>query len=128
MATGETQLPSSLDTAPGQRGDRRSNVSPPPSQSKRDKKRQLLTERLATLNEKFTRDRDLMYREQLQRIQIDASLVMRVDPYREKPLDFLGASRKDRADAANEKFDKEGHTGRSLLEMAGPMYHEWLDD
>src|SRR5690348_4673093 len=85
MATNE----SAPIEAQAHRLDRRANGSPPPaqSQSKRDKRRQMLTERLATLSEKIGNNRDLTFREQLQKIQIDISLVMRVDPYADRPLD-----------------------------------------
>ncbi len=125
MATSDPQLPSSLDAA-APKGDRRGNASPPPAQSKRDKKRQLLAERLISLSEKFTRDRDLAYREQLQKIQIDTSLVMRVDPYADRPLDFLASTRKEREHVLSQDGDQDGRgAGRSLLEMAGPTFHDW---
>ncbi|EPE07422.1 deacetylase complex subunit [Ophiostoma piceae UAMH 11346] len=99
------------------------------SQSKRDKKRQLLTDRLAALSEKFGRDRDMTYREQLQKIQIDTNLVMRLDPYTDRPLDFLGQDRASRERELNRDPDPEGRGGgRGVLEMAGPTFQQWIQE
>lgn len=112
-----------------QRIDRRANTSPGPSQSKRDKKRQLLTDRFITLSEKFSRDRDMTYREQLQKIQIDTNLVMRLDPYTDRPLDFLGPDRHSRDREFNRDPDPDGRGGgRGLLEMAGPTFQQWIQE
>ncbi len=126
MATSEPRLPSPPEAASQQRTDRRANASPAPAQSKRDKKRQLLTERLATLSEKFNRDRDLTYREQLQKIQIDTNLVMRVEPYVERPLDFIAQQRMQVGNAEADHDARSG--GRSLLEMAGPTFQQWVQE
>lgn len=103
---------------------------PPPAQSKRDKRRQLLADRISTLSEQFARDRDLSYREKLQTIQIDTNLIMKVDPYADRPLDFLAPTRREREQAVGlDAADQDGQGGqggtRSLLEMAGPTFHEW---
>ncbi|CAK7197704.1 hypothetical protein SEUCBS139899_000352 [Sporothrix eucalyptigena] len=112
-----------------QRVARATSPGPTQSQSKRDKKRQLLTDRLAALSEKFNRDRDLTYREQLQKIQIDTNLVMRLDPYADRPLDFLGQDRNSRERDYNRDPDPEGRGGgRGLLEMAGPTFQQWIQE
>jgi len=105
-------------------------VEPAPAvPSKRDKKRHLLAERLAALTEKFNRDRDVTYREQLHQIQLDTNLVMKVDPYNDRPLDFIEPTRRDRERALNPDADRESQTGgRSVLEMAGPTFHQWHQD
>jgi len=125
MATGDPQLPSSLE-GPPRGGDRRANAATPPAQSKRDKKRALLVDRLVALNDKFTRDRDFQYREQLQKIQVDTNLAMKVDPYADRPLDFIASTRKEREQVLLQEPDPENRTsGRSLIEMAGSTFHEW---
>ncbi|KAK1761476.1 Sds3-like-domain-containing protein [Echria macrotheca] len=124
MATNE----SALVEAQAHRLDRRTNGSPPPaqSQSKRDKRRQMLTERLATLSEKIGNNRDLAFREQLQKIQIDISLVMRVDPYADRPLDnFEEDQQKLRQLELN--GDDNPSRQKSLLEMAGPKFSQWME-
>ncbi|KAK1836230.1 Sds3-like-domain-containing protein [Podospora conica] len=110
------------------RPDRRANGSPLPaqSQSKRDKRRQMLADRLATLSERMTKDRDQAFREQLQKIQIDTSLVMRVDPYVDRPMDNF---EEDQRKLQQANGDPDGHLGgpRSLLEMAGPKFPQWME-
>ncbi|EGO56408.1 hypothetical protein NEUTE1DRAFT_64926 [Neurospora tetrasperma FGSC 2508] len=115
--------------APSGRPDRRSNASPPPgqsqSQSKRDKRRQMLAERIATLSDKWSKDRDQAFREQLQKIQIDTSLVMRVDPYVDRPLDSFEEDQR-RLNQLN-GADSDGGP-RSLLDMAGPKFAKWMEN
>ncbi|CAK7267830.1 hypothetical protein SEPCBS57363_002789 [Sporothrix epigloea] len=130
MATADVHPHVGLGNDADQRIDRRA-TSPglTQSQSKRDKKRQLLTDRLAALSEKFNRDRDMTYREQLQKIQIDTNLVMRLDPYADRPLDFLGHDRNTRERDYNRDPDPEGRGGgRGLLEMAGPTFQQWIQE
>lgn len=55
--------------------------------SKRDKRRNALSERLSDLTNQFTRNRDAHFRKQLQSLQIDMNLIMRADPYKERPLE-----------------------------------------
>ncbi|CAK7238900.1 MAG: hypothetical protein STHCBS139747_000321 [Sporothrix thermara] len=130
MATTDAHPQAGLGNDADQRVDRRAaSPGPTQSQSKRDKKRQLLTDRLAALSEKFNRDRDLTYREQLQKIQIDTNLVMRLDPYVDRPLDFLGHDRNTRERDYNRDPDPEGRGGgRGLLEMAGPTFQQWIQE
>lgn len=66
----------------------RLSATPPPQQlSKRDKRRNALSERLSDLTNQFTRNRDAHFRKQLQSLQIDMNLIMRADPYKEHPLE-----------------------------------------
>ena len=129
MSGGDPHLPPGVESGGPSRVDRRANGSPPAVPSKRDKKRQLLAERLAALTEKFNRERDVTYREQLHQIQIDTNLVIRVDPYDDRPLDFIATTRRDREQTLNPDADRESQTeGRSVLEMAGPTFHKWHQD
>ncbi|KAI0832973.1 Sds3-like-domain-containing protein [Hypoxylon sp. FL0890] len=104
-------------------------LSPLP-QSKRDKKRQVLTDRLAFLADKFSRDKDKHYRDELQKIQIDVNLVGRVDPYADRPLDAIDREYRDiQQTASAQQGANAGGNGspkRSLLEMAGPTFSEWV--
>lgn len=92
--------------------------------SKRDKKRQMLIERLSSLSDKFGRDRDRQYREQLQKIQVDTNLVMRVDAHAERPLDALDDEHMQLSRANSEVNNNQGP--RTLLEMAGPRFQDWI--
>ncbi|KAI1456184.1 Sds3-like-domain-containing protein [Annulohypoxylon moriforme] len=104
-------------------------TSPPPP-SKRDKKRQLLSDRLAGLQDKYSRDKDKHYRDELHKIQIDVNLVTRIDPYTERPLDVIDREYRDILQAAkaqqNAIVSSSGSPKRSLLEMAGPTFSEWV--
>ncbi|KAL2149461.1 hypothetical protein VTH82DRAFT_8112 [Thermothelomyces myriococcoides] len=104
---------------------RRVNGSPPPAQSKRDKRRQMLADRLASLSDKFNKDRDQAFREQLQKIQIDTALVMRVDPYVDRPLDSF---EQDQQRLAQLNGDGDHQTGpQTLLDRAGPRFSKWME-
>ncbi|ORY55082.1 Sds3-like-domain-containing protein [Pseudomassariella vexata] len=93
-----------------------------PPQSKRDKKRQQLSDKLAVLSDQFSRDRDRHYREELQKIQVDVNLVSRVDPYADRPLDVIEREYRELSQATANGGDRPN---RSLLEMAGPSFQDW---
>ncbi|XXG97230.1 hypothetical protein Hte_003525 [Hypoxylon texense] len=97
--------------------------SPPPP-SKREKKRQVLNDRLVLLQDKFSRDKDKRYRDELHKIQIDVNLVGRVDPYAERPLDAIDREYHDMQQTMTSSSN--GSPKRSLLEMAGPSFSEWV--
>ncbi|KAB5585855.1 Sds3-like-domain-containing protein [Coniochaeta sp. 2T2.1] len=120
MATNDVTM---LDGPAGGRPDRRANNSPT-LLSKRDKKRAMLIDRLAALGDKFGLDRDRAYREQLQKIQVDTNLVMRVDAHAERPLDDLDGEHLQLSRANSEANNHPGP--RTLLEMAGPRFQDWL--
>ncbi|KAL8784779.1 MAG: hypothetical protein Q9213_003759 [Squamulea squamosa] len=63
--------------------------SPPPTLSKRDKRRNAMIERLRDIEEKFASNKDFYYRQQLQALQRDASIITYAEPYRNQPLDEL---------------------------------------
>jgi hypothetical protein len=102
----------------------------PQPQSKRDKKRQAVTDRLNALSDQFSRDKDRHYREELQKIQVDVNLVSRVDPYADRPLDEIDRERRERelSQAANGPNNNTSASHRSLLEMAGPTFQEWIHE
>ncbi|KAI1179749.1 Sds3-like-domain-containing protein [Nemania sp. FL0916] len=112
---------------PGAGSSKISRQSPQP-QSKRDKKRQVLTDRLNALSEQFNREKDRHYREELQKIQVDVNLVSRVDPYADRPLDEIDRERRERelSQAAGGANNNGGTSHRTLLEMAGPTFQEWI--
>jgi len=59
----------------------RHRTNSPPPVSKRDKRRTMLADRLEDLTSKFSQNRDVHYREQLQAIQIDMNLIMEADAH-----------------------------------------------
>ena len=118
MAPAESAQSSAMAAAPN----KSSRQSPPPTQTKRDKKRQLLSDRLVVLADQFNRDRDRTYREELQKIQVDVNLVGRVDPYADRPLDEIDRGFRELSQAS------DGGPTRTLLEMAGPSFQEWVNE
>ena len=100
--------------------------SAPANQSKRDRKRQQLNEKLAILSEKFNRDRDLTYRDQLQTVQVDATLVQRLDPYEPEALDRIAKLRDEYQQLQPQSGNADA--ARTLLGMAGPKFLEYLQN
>lgn len=94
------------------------------SQSKRDKRRQLISDRVVQLEERMMKERDQNFREQLQRIQMDTSLTMRVDPYADRPLDNLEEDQQ-RLQLAN---GDASSAPRSYMEVAGPRFFKWMEE
>lgn len=120
MAAGDAVLPVAL----AGRADRR---SPPPSApSKRDRKRQALMERLSTMTDKFQREKDLTYRDQLQKIQFDTSLVQRFDPYDPRVLEVISEMQKEHRQTQGPPVNAE--SARSLLDMAGIKFSDFIEE
>ncbi|KAH7321068.1 putative deacetylase complex subunit Sds3 [Stachybotrys elegans] len=120
MAANEKALPPSA----GGRADRR--TSPPASQSKRDRKRQHLVERLQSLSEKLYRDRDLTYRDQLQKIQYEISLVQRFDPYDTDALERITQLLEEHLQAQGAPVHAEN--ARSVVDMAGIRFPDFVGE
>ncbi|PHH51328.1 hypothetical protein CFIMG_005649RA [Ceratocystis fimbriata CBS 114723] len=93
------------------------------AQAKRDRKRKDLADRLDQLQKKFSQDKDLKYRDHLQRVQVDSALVTRMDPYSENALEILEEMRVEHAKTQTTNHPNE--STRTLLEMAGPRFQEW---
>lgn len=111
-------------SAVGGKAERRS--PPPTSQSKRDRKRQALMERLSSMNDKLQRDRDLTYRDQLQKIQFEVGLVQRFDPYDPMALETAAELQKEHRQAQGPPVHAEG--ARSLMDMAGTRFPDFIND
>lgn len=121
MAASEAAVPSSV----GGRGDRR--ASPPPaSQSKRDRKRQMLVDRLSNMNDRFQQEKDKTYRDQFQKISLDINLVQRFDPYDPKALDIIADLQKEHDQTQGAPVHAEG--ARSLLDMAGIKFQTFMSE
>lgn len=67
-----------------------SATSPQPQPSKRDKRRNMLADKLAEMMASFSDNRDSHYRAQLAALQADINLIMKADPYANKPLEDGG--------------------------------------
>lgn len=91
MAYSPSPQPAALVAAGSSRIFSRPSPSPPPSQavSKRDKRKNALTDRLRDISTNFANTRDFIYRQQLQTYQVAMSYITEADPYDNKPLDDL---------------------------------------
>lgn len=98
-------------------------ASPAP-QSKRDRKRQALVDKIANLQEKFSRDRDLGYRDQLQKVQVDTNLVQRIDPYADDVLNIIASLRQEHEETQGQEALSDSN--RTLLQMAGPNFEDFV--
>jgi hypothetical protein len=67
-----------------------SATSPQLQPSKRDKRRNMLAEKLSDMMASFSDNRDSHYRAQLAAIQADMNLIMKADPYQNQPLEDGG--------------------------------------
>ena len=67
----------------------RLSVTPPLPQtvSKRDKRRNALSERLNDISANFAQNRDSHYRSQLQSLQLAMNYINNAEPYKDQPLD-----------------------------------------
>ncbi|RMJ19548.1 hypothetical protein BHE90_008221 [Fusarium euwallaceae] len=117
MAANDAVVPSGL----GGRAD-----PPSASQSKRDRKRFALIERLMTLTEKFSRTRDLTLRDQLQKIQLDMTLVQRFDPYDPRVLEVIAEIQREYAETQGPDVNAED--ARPLLDMAGVRFSDYIGE
>ncbi|KAL7906722.1 Sds3-like domain-containing protein [Trichoderma velutinum] len=113
-----------IASAVGVKLDRPSPVAA--SQSKRDRKRQALAERLSALNDKLQRDRDLTYRDQLQKIQYEVGLVQRFDPYDSNALEKASELLQEHRQAQGPPVLADG--ARSLMDMAGIRFPDFIDE
>ncbi|KAL6691103.1 Sds3-like domain-containing protein [Trichoderma pleuroticola] len=96
------------------------------SQSKRDRKRQALADRLSAMSDKLQRDRDLTYRDQLQKIQYEVGLVQRFDPYDANALEKAAELLQEHRQAQGPPVLADG--ARSLMDMAGIRFPDFIDE
>lgn len=98
----------------------------PASQSKRDRKRQALADRLSAMTDKLHRDKDLTYRDQLQKIQYEVGLVQRFDPYDSNALEKAAELLQEHRQAQGPPVLADG--ARSLMDMAGIRFPDFIDE
>ncbi|KAG5972979.1 hypothetical protein E4U55_000688 [Claviceps digitariae] len=113
-----------ITSAMGGKAERRS--PPPATQSKRDRKRQALMERLSTMTDKCQRDQDMTYRDQLQKIQYEINLVQRFDPYEPNALDMAAKLQKEHRQTQGVPVLADN--ARSLMDMAGIKFPNFIDE
>ncbi|PTD13339.1 hypothetical protein FCULG_00003479 [Fusarium culmorum] len=72
----------------------------------------------------FHRERDMTYRDQLQKIQFDINLVQRFDPYDPKILQVIGELQQEHTNTQGPPVHAED--ARSLLDMAGIRFSDFM--
>jgi hypothetical protein len=117
MATTAESGPAAAAAAPGQ-GQK--------AESKRDRKRQIVLDKLAQLEGEFSRDQNMVYRDQLQKISLEMGLGQRFDPYAPDCLGKIAEMRNEHSQAAGATVSPP-ENGRSLLDMAGPTFSNYLE-
>lgn len=78
------------------------------------------------MNEKFQREQDLTYRDQLQKVQYEINLVQRFDPYDKDALETATELRNEHKKVLGPMVNADG--ARSMVDMAGIRFPEFLDD
>ena len=108
-----------------------------PTISKRDKRRNLLSNQLNELTTSFANNRDVHYRQQLQALQIDLNLIMRANPYKDIPLDDSGEEVHNLSIAAiggnshvniNVMTSASRHTDLDVAALAGRWYAQYVEE
>lgn len=99
-------------------------------QSKRDKRRNALMERMNDITQSFTQNKDQYYREQLGAIQQDIAMILHADPYLENPAkeatqELMTVMHKlSRGDPRVMQAIKEG----DMASIGGKIYHEFMNE
>lgn len=87
MAYSPSPQPSALPLTGAYSNVNRHSVTPPlPQMSKRDKRRNALSERLNEISASFAQNRDAHYRSQLQGLQLAMNFINSSEPYKNSPL------------------------------------------
>ncbi|KAK8255364.1 Sds3-like-domain-containing protein [Phyllosticta capitalensis] len=107
-----------------------SATSPPPQAlSKRDKRRNMLAEKLADMVAGFSENRDQHYRAQIQAVQTDMALIMRADPYLNKPLDDNGEEVAEAiAGTTGGQSAQSGSATGDYIAQVGRFYSEFVNE
>lgn len=120
MAANDAAVPSAVSG----RADKRS--PPATAQSKRDRKRQALSEKMTAMFERLQREQDLTYRDQLQKIQLDTNLVQRFDPYDPRALEIISELQREHDE--NQGSPVNAESARSVLDMAGIQFLNFIEE
>lgn len=110
----------------GGRADKRSPPTTTAAQSKRDRKRQALADKMAAMFERLQHEQDHTYRDELQKIQLDTNLVQRFDAYDAKALEVIAELSEEHREAQGPVVHSE--RARSLIDMAGIQFPTFMED
>lgn len=115
-----------VPSAAGGKVDGRRSPTTTNAQSKRDRRRQNLIDRIAAMNDTFQQQKDLTYRDQLQKIHSDTILVQRFDPYDTQALEKIAELQAEHRQTQGPGVHAEG--ARSLLDMAGIRFTDFMEE
>ncbi|KAK2761214.1 hypothetical protein FQN54_001735 [Arachnomyces sp. PD_36] len=122
-AAGASQLTSNPQN-PTHRSDTPPTATNNPPQSKRDKRRTALQDRLQEITNSFAQNRDLHFRQQLHALQYDMNLIANADLYESGPLD-------DSAEGIGKLIDQAvagGQFPAEMKSMAGRWYAKFVQE
>ncbi|KAH9864026.1 hypothetical protein J1614_009959 [Plenodomus biglobosus] len=105
-----------------------SATSPPAQPSKRDKRRNMLAEKLADMMASFSDNRDSHYRAQLAALQADINLITKADPYTNKPLEDGGEEAAELiAQIMGNNVPTAPSAGTDYVAQCGKYYSRFVD-
>jgi hypothetical protein len=105
-----------------------SATSPQPLLSKRDKRRNMLADRLGEMMAAFSDNRDSHYRAQLSALQGDISLILKADPYANKSLEDNGDEAKELVQQImGSNFPSAPSAGTDYIAQVGKHYARFVD-
>ncbi|KAF2020719.1 hypothetical protein BU24DRAFT_361245 [Aaosphaeria arxii CBS 175.79] len=105
-----------------------SATSPQPQVSKRDKRRNMLAEKMGDMAASFSDNRDSHFRAQLQALQADINLILRADPYANKPLEDNGEEARDLIkQIMGENVPTAPSAGTDYVAQVGRNYARFVD-
>lgn len=103
-------------------------MSPQPQPSKRDKRRNMLAEKLGDMMSSFSDNRDGHYRAQLAALQADINLIMKADPYANTPLDDAGEEASDLiSQIMGSSVQTAPSAGTDYIAQCGKHYARFVD-
>ncbi|KAF1957007.1 hypothetical protein CC80DRAFT_491862 [Byssothecium circinans] len=103
-------------------------TSPQPQVSKRDKRRNMLADKLSEMTATFSDNRDNHYRAQLAALQADINLISKADPYNNKPLEDGGEEAAELvAQILGNTIPSAPSAGTDYVAQCGKNYARFVD-
>ena len=103
-------------------------TSPAPQPSKRDKRRNMLADKLSDMMASFSDNRDSHYRAQLAALQADINLITKADCYANKPLDDAGEEASELvAQIMGNAVPTAPSAGTDYIAQCGKYYSRFVD-
>lgn len=105
-----------------------SATSPQPQPSKRDKRRNMLAEKLGDMMASFSQNRDGHFRAQLAALTADINLIMKADPYANTPLNDGGEEASELiTQIMGDNVPSAPSAGTDYIAQCGKHYARFVD-